>query len=108
MIITFESMQAMADALTRLAADAGYLRDHGAPSERMLAAAPILDDWSTALTPTTCLVGRVSGHPRLGDRPLIRTSDLVAIDPAARWARTASRFYRLGTLAADFGARGKA
>jgi hypothetical protein len=41
------------------------------------------------------LIGEVSDHPLLGDRPAI-TSPLWAADPDGRWIRTTSRFYRLG------------
>jgi hypothetical protein len=41
------------------------------------------------------LIGQVTGHPRLGDRPVM-TSPLWAADPASQWVRTTSRFYRLG------------
>lgn len=41
------------------------------------------------------LWGEVTDHPVLGNAS-IHTSQLIAIDPAAGWARTASRWYRLG------------
>lgn len=41
-----------------------------------------------------CLIGVAANHPRLGNR-LITTSQLFMVDPARRWARTLSRFYRL-------------
>ncbi|WP_428990946.1 DUF6634 family protein [Methylocapsa aurea] len=44
---------------------------------------------------TPALAGAVAGHPALGDRSIV-TSDLCALDAAAGWARTSSRFYRLG------------
>lgn len=92
-----ESLSGMADALARLARDVEHLREYGCPSEAMLRAAPILNCWDIALAgPVNCLVGSVSGHPRLGTRPFIHTSELFAIDPVAGWARTWSRFYLLG------------
>jgi len=42
------------------------------------------------------LAGATTGHPLLGDCPIIRTSELFAIDADRGWARTYSRFYRLG------------
>lgn len=43
------------------------------------------------------LRGRVYGHPDIEDGSRITTSHLAAIDGAgAEWARTMSRYYRLG------------
>jgi hypothetical protein len=59
--------------------------------------APLLDRWSLAQRPSTCLIGRSSGHPLLpGEDRAIATSDLWLISADGRWARTLSRWYRLG------------
>ncbi|MDF3608352.1 ATP-dependent Lon protease [Paracoccus sp. DMF-8] len=67
------------------------------PTEEDLAQAPILSDWKAAISPGghVMLWGEVTDHPLLGNAS-IHTSQLIAIDPAAGWARTASRWYRLG------------
>lgn len=68
------------------------------PSERELADAPLLSNWSLARVTGDvglALVGSVEGHPRLGDRPAVVTSELVAFYPEHGWARTRSRVYRL-------------
>lgn len=67
------------------------------PSEADLATAPVLKNWSPAVSPRghVILWGEVIGHPILASDH-ITTSQLIAIDSAARWARTASRWYRLG------------
>ncbi|WP_028710233.1 DUF6634 family protein [Paracoccus pantotrophus] len=67
------------------------------PSEADLAQAPILSDWQAATSPGghVMLWGEVTDHPLLGNAS-ITTSQLIAIDPEAGWARTASRWYRLG------------
>lgn len=67
------------------------------PSDADLAIAPILSDWKAAISPGghVMLWGEVTDHPLLGNAS-IHTSQLVAIDPKAGWARTASRWYRLG------------
>ncbi|KGJ06000.1 ATP-dependent Lon protease [Paracoccus versutus] len=67
------------------------------PSEEVLAQAPILSDWKAAISPGghVMLWGEVVDHPLLGNAS-IHTSQLIAIDPEAGWARTASRWYRLG------------
>lgn len=84
------------------------------PSEADLANAPVLSDWKVAVPPFAhvILIGEVLGHPILGNRS-ITTSQLIAIHPEARWARTVSRWYRLAqptpasmdTLARNLGLR---
>lgn len=70
--------------------------DAGAP-EAGLARAPNLTYWRPHISRrwAPILWGMVSGHPKLSDG-WITTSQLVAIDPDFRWARTASRWYALG------------
>jgi hypothetical protein len=58
--------------------------------------APILDNWSWAKMTLPCLVGAVHGHPRMGDRPQIHTSDVWITADDYSSARTLSRWYRLG------------
>lgn len=67
------------------------------PSEADLEHAPVLSDWKAAISPDghVMLWGEVTNHPLLGNAS-IHTSQLIAIDPGAGWARTASRWYRLG------------
>ena len=67
------------------------------PSETDIADAPDLSDWQAAISPGghVMLWGEVTNHPILGNSS-IHTSQLIAIDPGAGWARTASRWYRLG------------
>jgi len=58
---------------------------------------PTLNDWYGVALETPALVGYSNGHPRLvGTRRLITTSDLWLISHDQRWARTLSRWYRLG------------
>ncbi|MEG3662782.1 DUF6634 family protein [Celeribacter halophilus] len=66
-------------------------------SEADLATAPNLTYWRPHISRqwAPILWGMVSGHPELSDG-WITTSQLVAIDPNLRWARTASRWYALG------------
>lgn len=68
------------------------------PSERELAEAPVLSNWSFARVTGDvglALVGSVRGHPRLGNRPAVVTSELIAFVPEQGWAVTRSRVYRL-------------
>lgn len=61
--------------------------------------APVLDNWTYGLRTVPVLTGLTIGHPILGTREVF-TSEVYAIDPTA-WARTYSRFYRLGRPRAD-------
>ena len=45
------------------------------------------------------MTGEIYGHPLLGDAPLAFTSTLIWISTKAGFARTRSRYYRLGTKA---------
>ncbi|WP_394855485.1 DUF6634 family protein [Nitratireductor aquimarinus] len=59
--------------------------------------APILEQWALTCRPAPCLTGLSTGHPRLvgKDRSII-TSDLQLVSSDQTWARTTSRWYRLG------------
>jgi hypothetical protein len=91
------------------AATVGYLRALAADLEAMtvftpreeLEDAPLLENWSIVTRPVTALKGLITGHPLLGDRRQVVTSEVYAIDASARWARTLSRFYALGARATD-------
>jgi hypothetical protein len=95
--ITPHNLDSLLQKLDSLTTDLRGLKTGTAPSEQQLRACPLLDQWSFGFLPAACLVGAVYNHPMLGNRPTLHTSELVLIDPANRWARTWSRFYRLGT-----------
>jgi hypothetical protein len=81
-------LRALADDCDRL--------ELGRPvSSLLLQKAPLLEDWVPAVTQGVQLIGHVTGHPLLGDRA-IATSPVWFADPDHLWARTLSRFYRLG------------
>lgn len=62
--------------------------------------APLLVDWNFDTHPRlggAVLRGRVYGHPNYENGSRIMTSHLAVIDEAdGAWARTLSRYYRLG------------
>jgi hypothetical protein len=89
----------LAARLRRLADDFDRIVAGEAPTQADLEYAPLLVDWRLMLAPSgLSLAGFVAGHPLLGARQIM-TSPLWVLDPELRWARTLSRFYRLGVPA---------
>lgn len=90
------TFDAMLDRLKALVADMERVRD-GLAEKDLPDDAPMLDQWMFAQRPVSCLVGCSSGHPILmgKGRPIV-TSDLWLISEDGQWARTLSRWYRLG------------
>jgi hypothetical protein len=85
----------IADA-QRLTDDLDLLVGHGRPTDADLAGAPVIDLWRPAIRQCSTLIGLVTGHPLIGNGRPTLTSHLFAIDAEAGWARTWSRYYRLG------------
>lgn len=92
----FSSITDLRNDLDDLLRDIHHLEDDGRPPSDIVVHAPLLQDWSLATLLCPCLIGRVTDHPLLGDRRNIHTSQLMAFDTEQGWARTWSRFYRLG------------
>lgn len=85
--------------LRRLADDLDRVAAKRAPTPAELKQAPLLVDWRILMTfRGLCFVGFAAGHPLLGSKQIV-TSPLWVLDPDLRWARTLSRFYRLGAPA---------
>lgn len=90
------AFDAMLDRLKGLVADMERVRA-GLGEEDLPADAPMLDQRIIGQRPVACLVGCSSGHPILmGEGRPIATSDLWLISEDGQWARTLSRWYRLG------------
>ena len=87
--------------LTALKADIEKIQ-RGVPPERLAADPPILERWVMAQRPALCLAGLSFEHPLLTGqaRPIV-TSDLCLIADDHTWARTLSRWYRLGRPASS-------
>lgn len=67
------------------------------PSPKELNQAPLLEGWCAGqIDPTPRLFGRVTGHPGIGEEARVRTSPFLQINTDEGWARTWSRYYRLG------------
>lgn len=83
--------------LRRLADDLERIVAGNAPTEAELAEAPIIDRYYLRTRPVSALGGHVTGHPFLtGDDRPVRTSEVWVYAPDLGWARTWSRWYRLG------------
>ncbi len=81
--------------LEELVADLEHIGSGGVPAQAKLDRAPLLDPVGIATRELPCLVGGNRGHPLLHG-PTIVTSELWVFAPELGWARTLSRFYRLG------------
>ena len=67
------------------------------PDLSALETAPCIERWcGVVVEDLPVLVGVVTGHPRLREGARTVTSPLVRIAPSEGWARTFSRYYRLG------------
>jgi Family of unknown function (DUF6634) len=92
------------ERIAALAADMERIRRGLRPEAMSVGEAPVLDRWVLGQTIVPCLVGLSTGHPRLaGENRLIVTSDLWLLSEDRSWARTLSRWYRLGRPAARSG-----
>jgi len=68
------------------------------PSEQDLLDAPTLNPWRILQEDGERIMriyGRVKGHPTIDDE-FLTTSPLLGFDHTAGWARTRSRWYRIG------------
>lgn len=90
--------------LSELLADMSALRNGASPEELARGGPPFIDGWFVAQTTVPCLVGLSSGHPILrGNGRSIATTDLWLMSADQSWARTMSRWYRLGRPAGHSG-----
>lgn len=92
------------ERLAALVADMERIH-RGVPPEAMAGDdAPILDRWVFAMRTVPSLAGLSTGHPHLvGENRMIGTSDLWLLSTDHSWARTLSRWYRLGRPAENSG-----
>jgi len=67
------------------------------PERDDLAEAPLLSHWAPGIAwhGDLVLTGHVTGHPRL-ESTWVHTTPLMGLDPRVRWARSWTRWYRLG------------
>lgn len=88
------------DRLRRLLADVEALAEGRHPTRDTLSGAPVLEEWSLATRGMPCLKGQFLGHPKIRSGRAGITSNLWIHAPSHGYARTLSRFYRLGDPAA--------
>ncbi len=86
--------------LKTLVADLERLASGEMPTERQLAAAPLLDNYVPATRSMLCLAGCCTDHPHVSG-PIITTTEIWVLAPELGWCRTLSRYYRLGHPAAE-------
>jgi len=93
---TIEQARRLADDLERL------LLNGNRPTASDLYNAPTIDCWAHTTAASPALIGVLSGHPLIADGRIAVTSNLFALGPSASqpWARTWSRWYKLGDPAA--------
>lgn len=91
----FPELARLAATLRRLSDDLDRISRGEHPGDDDLREAPLLMGWEVFVAPVPHLVGIVLGHPSIEDGHTCRTSELFTFDPAAGYARTLSRFYRL-------------
>ncbi|MCQ8782915.1 DUF6634 family protein [Mangrovibrevibacter kandeliae] len=89
------------ERLRRLLADLERIEAGWRPTLRDLGNAPHLEDWQIVHRMLPSLAGVVHEHPVIADGHRTLTSDLWLIAPELGFARTFSRFYRLGQPEAD-------
>lgn len=88
--------------LAALVADMEAIGRGLAPEALVEGESPLLDRWILGRCPVPCLVGLSTGHPLLpGQNRMIGTSDVWLISEDRGWARTLSRWYKLGRPAGN-------
>jgi hypothetical protein len=92
------------ERLRELADEIQAIEEGIRPTSDDLANAPVLEDWTGVFKALPALSGAVHGHPDFPPGRRITTSDLYGTDGLS-WARTLSRYYRLGTPAGSVAAR---
>jgi hypothetical protein len=97
MNFTFDNPAARKNAqlIHDLSRDLTLIEQLRAPGIRDIIAAPLLENWRLAHRLEVALVGTVSNHPLLRDGQVV-TSTVHYLDDKASYARTLSRWYRLG------------
>lgn len=93
-----DDARAEIERLKRLLCDLDAMALGSGPTVGQINQAPFLEQWVIGNLPAPHLIGLVTGHPeKVGTGRAIRTSQVMVVDDESRWARTLSRFFRLGS-----------
>jgi len=95
-ITPYGSLRCLENTLTNMLEDVRKLETGEVICPSSLNNAPMIDRWEFGMVPTRCIIGSVSGHPYLNPGARARTSQIILCDAVNGWARTWSRYYRLG------------
>lgn len=91
------SLDRMLGKLGSLVTDMEAVRRGVSPEELAGSHPPVLASWTIGVGRNLYLEGLSTGHPKLrGQDRLISTSELFLLSENQAWARTLSRWYRLG------------
>lgn len=94
------ALDRMIEKLGELVFDMEALRRGVRPEELAGVPPPVLASWQPRLGTKLYLEGLSTGHPTLpGQDRMISTSELFLLSADGAWARTLSRWYRLGEAA---------
>jgi len=97
-----ERLKTEITSLRSLADDLEMILNGCYPSMQQLDTSPAITNWKLSARRATCLAGTLVEHPRLGSLvPNGITSEVWLLDLDRNYARTFSRFYRLGEKATD-------
>lgn len=92
-----ELLEAETARLKALVADAERILGGALPEDVAPEKSPFLDRWILGVTPAPCLVGFSTGHPEhVGMALHLTTTPVRLLSDDLSWARTHSRWYRLG------------
>lgn len=94
-IVTMDQARLQLRQLQDLVRDLEMIVSGGGPTKELLETAPFLDLWQLENRIEKGLAGYAAGHPILGDQ-YVHTSQVWALSQRGRWARTLTRWYRLG------------
>lgn len=91
------SLDRMIGKLGSLVSDMEALRTGATPQSLAGPSSPVLDGWRFRLGNNLYMEGMSTGHPKLvGTGRLISTSEVFLVTEDQKFARTLSRWYRLG------------
>lgn len=95
------------ERVRRLAADLENLKKGQDPDPAVIQGSPYIHQWVLDTRPVPCLRGYIDGHPNVRAGRMAVTSDLWVWAPDHGYARTLSRWYRLGAQGNAFEGSGR-